>query len=100
MDVSSMRREETSLPPILHLDPPKTESEKCSPTASSCDRPHGAEVVSGSQSFLNEGEETTGRSAGNDIEGNQHILAGADEVLIVGMEDTAISSRRPRRFAH
>lgn len=45
--------------------------------------------MSGGEGFLDEGEETAGGVAGDDIEWDQ-VIAGADEVFVVGIEDAEI----------
>ena len=57
------------------------------------DGANGTEGVARGESFLDEGEEATGRMAGNDIERNQHILIGADEVFVMGIEDAEVVLR-------
>ncbi len=57
--------------------------------AGGVDGADGAEAVTGGEGFLDEGEETAGGVAGDDVEGDE-IVAGADEVLVVGIEDAEV----------
>ncbi len=54
-----------------------------------CDGAHGAEGVTGGESWLDGGEEAAGGVAGDDIEGDE-VVADADEVLVVGIEDAEV----------
>jgi hypothetical protein len=56
------------------------------------DGSHGAEAVTGGERFLDEGEESAGRVAGNDIEGDE-VFASADEVFVMGIEDAEVVLR-------
>ena len=57
------------------------------------DGTNGAERVACRDGFLDEGEKASRWVAGNDIEGHQHVLGGADEVFVVGIEDAEIVFR-------